>query len=151
MWTRFLTELVQIGSGILAGGLVMVAASDLPVFRALSPGAYIQVHQTKDRYIDRYMPHTAVVTVLAGLALAVLRTGTWARALVVAGVLLTVGVGVISETGNKPINRKVQSWDPAAPPPEVADVRRRWPRFHLWRTAAGTLALITFAAAAALE
>ena len=145
-----LTVVLLVSSGIFAGGLVMVAAAIVPTFRALPANTYVKVHQTLSRYVDRFMPLTALLTILVGLALTRLHTGA-TRALLVAGVLLTIAVAVISQFGNVPLNRKVRSWNPEAPPAETSHLRERWRRLHLLRTFAGVLALAAFAVAAVLH
>ena len=138
---------ILVTSGLFNGGLVLVAAAVVPTFRALPPGAYVQVHQLLDKYIERYMPALAGLTMLAALALMWRQPG--ARAALGAGVLLTASVSVISHFGNRPLNKIVQSWRPEDPPSGIAELQRRWSRLHLVRTAAGVLALIVFASLAA--
>jgi uncharacterized membrane protein len=148
--TAVLTVVLLASSGIFAGGLVMVAGAIVPTFRALPPTAYVQLHQTLSRYVDRFMPATALLTIVVGLALTWLNTGT-VRVLLAAGVLLNVAVAIISQFGNVPLNRKVRSWNPEAPPTGTSDLVKRWRRLHLLRTLAGVLALGVFAVAAVLR
>jgi len=148
--TAVLTVVLLASSGIFAGGLVMVAGAIVPTFRALPAGAYVQLHQTLSRYVDRFMPATALLTILLGLALMWLYKGA-VRGLLAAGVLLTIAVAVISQFGNVPLNRKVRSWHPEAPPADTGDLLKRWRSLHLLRTFAGVLALVVFAAAAVLR
>lgn len=146
--TEILTTLVLVTSGVLAGGLVLVAAALIPTFRALSPGSSIQLHQTIDRYINRYIaPDTALTVVLAGV-LIVLGDGTSTRLLLGTGALLCLAVTVISVTRNVPLNRTVRSWTTEAPASDVRTLQARWARSHLARTVAGVLALVAFASAA---
>ena len=148
--TAVLTVVLLASSGIFAGGLVMVAGAIVPTFRALPATAYVQLHQTLSRYVDRFMPATALLTIVVGLALTWLHTGT-VRALLAAGVLLNVAVAIISQFGNVPLNRKVRSWNPEAPPAGTSDLVKRWRLLHLLRTLAGVLALALFAVAAVLH
>jgi len=139
---------ILVTSGIFNGGLVLVAAAVVPTFRSLPAGAYVQVHQLLDRYIQRYMPALAGLTMLAALVPMWRQPGV--RTALAAGVLLTASVSVISHFGNRPLNKRVQSWRPEAPPPEVVGLQGRWSRLHLLRTIAGVLALAVFAAVATL-
>jgi len=145
-----LTMVLLASSGIFAGGLVMVAAAIVPTFRALPPRAYVQLHQTLSHYVDRFMPATVLLSIVVGLALSWLQTGA-VRALLLVGVLLAIAVAVISQFGNVPLNRKVRSWNPEAPPPETRDLVERWSRLHLLRTCAGVLAMGLFVVAAVLR
>jgi uncharacterized membrane protein len=147
--TTVLKVVLLVSSGIFAGGLVMVAGAIVPTFRALPPKAYVQMHQTLSRYVDRFMPATVLLAILVGFALTWLQTGV-VRALLIAGVLLSIAVAIISQFGNVPINRKVRSWNPEAPPPETKDMVERWRRLHLMRTCAGVLAMCVFVIAAVL-
>ncbi len=128
----------------------MVAAAIVPTFRALPPRAYVQLHQTLSHYVDRFMPATVLLSIVVGLALTWLETGA-VRALLLVGVFLAIAVAIISQFGNVPLNRKVRSWNPEAPPPETRDVVERWRRLHLLRTCAGVLAMGLFVVAAVLH
>ncbi len=153
MWNSTLTVVVLTSIGVFAGGLLMVAAAVVPAFRAASPPVYIRMHQLLDHYIDRYMPYTAFFTALCGVALVFLRTEAPARALVAAGVLLTLTVSVISQFGNVPLNKRVHAWRPEAPPPldELTGLLSQWRRLHLARVTAGMLALLSFASASVIH
>jgi uncharacterized membrane protein len=135
-------------SGILAGGLVLVAAALVPTFRALPATASVRLHQTIDAHINRYITPDTAFTILLGLILIVARDGRTPRLLLAAGVLLCIAVTVISVTQNVPLNRRIQEWSSDQPPPEFRAVHERWARSHLVRTIAGVLALTAFAAAA---
>jgi len=145
-----LTVVLLASTGIFAGGLVMVAAAIVPTFRALPPRAYVQLHQTLSHYVDRFMPATVLLSIVVGLALTWLETGA-VRAVLLVGVFLAIAVAIISQFGNVPLNRKVRSWNPEAPPPETRDVVERWRRLHLLRTCAGVLAMGLFVVAAVLH
>ncbi len=145
-----LTVVLLASTGIFAGGLVMVAAAIVPTFRELPPRAYVQLHQTLSHYVDRFMPATVLLSIVVGLALTWLQTGA-VRALLLVGVFLAIAVAVISQFGNVPLNRKVRSWNPEAPPPETRDLVERWRRLHLLRTCAGVLAMGFFVVAAVLR
>jgi hypothetical protein len=148
LMTTVLTIVVLITSGVLAGGLVLVAAALVPTFRALPAPASVELHQTIDRYINRYItPDTAVTIVLSGLLVA-LSDGASARVLVAGGGLLCVAVTVISVRSNVPINKAIGRWQLDDLPDDVRVVHRRWALSHLARTVAGVLALVSFAAAA---
>jgi len=153
MYSKILTLMVLASNAIFVGGLVMVAAAVVPAFRAVPAHVYIWMHQVLDRYIERYMPLTAGFTILTGLGLAFVHPGTWTRVLVGAGVLFTATVSAISQFGNVPLNKRVNSWRPEAPPPpgEISRLVARWRRLHLARTGSSILALLAFIGAALLR
>ena len=148
--TTVLKVVLLSSSGIFAGALVLVASAIVPIFRELPASAYVHVHQTLNRRADRFMPMIALLTILVGLALTWLHSES-VRAFLVIGVLLTLAVACISRFGNVPLNRKLSSWNPEAPPPEIKDFIERWHRLHLLRTIAGVLALGVFSLAVALQ
>jgi hypothetical protein len=108
------------------------------------------MHQLLDRHIERYMPLTAAFTILAGILLASLTPGSWARVLIIAGVSFTGVVSAISQFGNVPLNQRVHAWNPEAPPlpGERTRLLERWRRLHLVRTGSALLALLAFVGAA---
>jgi hypothetical protein len=142
-----LNVIALVTSGLLAGGLVEVAAGEVPAFRRIDHGAYIRLHQLIDIHVHRYMPKMSISAALSGAVLAILRTGPLTRGLLVFAVAMTISVGVISELGNVPINRLIHGWQPENPPAEVPLALRRWARLHLVRTVAGVMALLSFAVA----
>jgi hypothetical protein len=153
MWSAILMVVVLASSGIFLGGLIMVAAAVVPAFQSVPCGTYVVMHQILDRYIERYMPYTAALTVLTGLGLFFLSNGLWTHALVGAGVLLTGTVSAISQFGNVPLNKQVKTWSPEAlpRPAERTQLLALWRRLHLARVAAGGLALLAFTCAAVLR
>ncbi len=138
-------------SGILAGGMVEIAAAEVPTWRLLDLTAYVRVHQLVDHHIDRFMPKSAAVAGITGVLLLVLRAPPWERFFLLAGVVMTALVAVLSEVFNRPLNRLIAGWAPAAPPPEAAAVRALWARRHLLRTLPGVVALVCFGCATALR
>ena len=57
-----------------------------------------------------------------------------ALALSLAALILIIGNMAVTLAGNVPINKQVQSWEVAAPPPEWAALRDRWEKLHTMRT-----------------
>ena len=58
----------------------------------------------------------------------------WAFVLTLIALVLLIGDMTVTLAGNVPINKQVQSWNIAAPPPEWANLRDRWEKFHTIRT-----------------
>jgi len=130
----FLSVLVLGSSGILAGVLAAVALGIVPAFMGLTPQQYIPVHKLVGQYFDRVMPplvisSTIVDAILAGVVSSTLRAAFFAVA-----AFALVGVSLISQLGNVPINKVVKQTDPLLIDQHWADPRPRWARWHLART-----------------
>ncbi len=136
-----------LGSGVVAGVLFAVALSVLPALSAMPPDRYVYAHQLLGRRWDPTMPVIVLSTVALDVVLAVLATGA-ARALLVAGTVLLIGVSAVSHLANVPINRRVKAVaDPSALPADWTDPRPLWRRWHLLRTALAVLGLLVNAVA----
>ena len=66
----------------------------------------------------------------------------WFACLLVAGVIYALGIVLLTARVNLPLNAYTESWNPQALPTDWADVRERWNRANLWRTALSALALL---------
>jgi uncharacterized membrane protein len=130
------------GSAITMGVLLAVAISLVPVFLSLPAGDYVGVHKVAGRYFDRFMPPTVMATTVVDIVLAV-RSPLPALPLFVLAALFLIGVSLVSQFGNVPINRAVKALPAGDPPGSWPDPRGRWRAFHLWRTGFATAALIT--------
>ncbi len=133
-------------SGLVAGGLTLVALAVVPVFEQLPVADWTHLHAALDRYVDRFMPALTVTAVVAGTVAAILTPAASTRVLLAAAVLGDVAVAVVSQTLNLPLNRAVREWDRRATPATADAVRTRWVRFHRLRTAAGIAAAALFTA-----
>jgi uncharacterized membrane protein len=73
----------------------------------------------------------------------------WAWMLLAAAVLYTLGIIFLTREVNLPLNATTEAWNPAALPPDWAEVRERWNLANLWRSAisacAFALALLALA------
>lgn len=142
-----------LATGILAGGFVMVLTSLVPARRELPASTAVQLYQITNPRINRYVPQTAITAAASALVLLVWRRGTTSISTIftLLGFLCSIGVGVISVFGHGPINRTIASWSPSAVPAEFPQLRERWDRLHMLRTAVGVLALICSITAGATE
>jgi uncharacterized membrane protein len=147
MWERILAFAVLMGSGLLAGEILAVAVAVVPSEGKLPPLAYAQWHTTFSRHMDRFTPYLAMSTVVLGAALCFTSPPGPIRALFVVGTFAIVVVGVISQTGNVPLNRRLSLAGPDTPTAEIEKVRKRWRELHFGRTVAAILSLAAFAAA----
>lgn len=148
--TALMALVAVIASGVAAGGLLNVGIAQVPTFRALPPGSYLQTKQLLHTYTNNYLPWAVRISLPAGIALAVLRPDVLGRSLAIGGVVHLIVVAAISERFNQPMNRRIQSWSPDSPPPELDEVRARWAKFNLIRTINAAVALGLFAACAVL-
>lgn len=142
--------LAVVCSGLVAGGLTLVALAVVPVFEQLPVADWSGIHRALDRHVDRFMPALTILAIVTGAVAAFLAPGTTLRVVLVAGVAGDVVVAAVSQVLNLPLNREVRGWDPRAPPATAGDVRRRWVRFHRLRTAAGVAAMALFTVALAI-
>jgi uncharacterized membrane protein len=140
------TFIAVLFSGMVAGGLTLVAFAVVPVFEQLSVADWTRLHRALDRNVDRFMPALTVLAIVAGTVAVTQAATTESRLLLLAGVLCDVAVAVISQTLNRPLNRAVRAWDPEMPPAHAGAVRGRWVRFHRLRTWTGIAAAVLFTA-----
>src|SRR4051794_20402039 len=112
------------GSGLLAGVLFGVAVGVVPAFAAVSAEGYVSLHRVVGAGFDRVMPKlvfaTTVVDVIAGV-----RLGGPARALLLTAAALQIGVALVSQLGNVPINKSVRSLPAEGLPADWSDPRAR--------------------------
>jgi uncharacterized membrane protein len=133
-------------SGTVAGVLFGVARAVAPTMEQLPGSTYVRVHQLLDPHFDPFMPRVTKVTLAAAPVAAALARSPLRRALFGAGLLATAGVALVSETRNVPINRDVLTWQADHPPAEWEDVRRRWLRANVARTACAVTAFACYTA-----
>jgi uncharacterized membrane protein len=137
-------------TGVTAGVLFAVALSVVPAFLALPSDRYVQAHKLIGRYFDRVMPPTVVAATVIGVVLALSTVDPLVRGLFALGALLLLGVSVVSQFGNVPINRRVKALPGGAVPEDWADPRRRWRAWHGLRTAFALIALLVNGSAVVL-
>jgi hypothetical protein len=104
-----LSVLLLFCSGLTAGVLFAVALSVVPAFLAMPADRYVQAHKLIGRYFDRVMPPTVGIAALTGIVLALSTADGVARSLFLLGAALHLGVSVVSQFGNVPINRRVKA------------------------------------------
>jgi Domain of unknown function (DUF1772) len=130
--------------------LLAVALGVVPAFLALPPERYVEVHQLVGRHFDHVMPPTVIAATVTGLALAARTEIPVVRLLFAAAAVLHIGVSVVSQFGNVPINRRVKRLTPQDVPVNWDDPRRLWRAWHLLRTCLAGVALAMNACAAVL-
>lgn len=141
-------------AAIGAGGLLMVLMVIVPAKRAMDPRQSVLIHLAMlCRQPDRFMKPAGIIAGLSGLALLVLiRSYTpLAVALLVVGLVGTLGVVSCSHFFNVKTNALIESWTPETVPPNYPDVRNTWDRVHTIRTIAGLLAFVGYLTSALVQ
>ena len=109
--------------------------TEAPMRETRSGPLFTEVQQGRDRVAARIMPILENAAILSVAVSAVLvRTIPWTFVLTLLALVLLIGDMAVTLAGNVPINKQVQSWNVAAPPPDWANFRDRWERFHTIRT-----------------
>jgi hypothetical protein len=109
--------------------------TEAPMRETRSGPLFTEVQQGRDRVAARIMPvlGNASIVLVAACAFLV-RAVPVALALSLIGLVLIVGDMAVTLICNVPINKQVQSWSVAKPPPEWAELRDRWEKYHTIRT-----------------
>lgn len=109
--------------------------TEAPLRETQSGTIFTEVQKGRDRVAARIMPVLESAAILSVAACVVLvRSVPGALALSLIGLALIVGDMAVTLACNVPINKQVQSWNAAAPPPNWAELRDRWEKFHTIRT-----------------
>ncbi|MFI0812097.1 DUF1772 domain-containing protein [Streptomyces echinatus] len=137
--TRLLQALALFSTGLLSGAFGYGAANLVPTFNAVPIGMRLDFHAELMKMNGITMQATMAVSALSTLALAASVRG---RARVLAGVagFLAVSSFLITRFGNVPINGRIKQWAATAPPPDHAEILRRWELCNDARTATAGLA-----------
>jgi len=109
--------------------------TEAPLRETRSGPLFTEVQQGRDRVAARIMPILGNAAILSvAVCVVLVRAIPWAFVLTLIALVLLIGDMTVTLAGNVPINKQVQSWNIAAPPPEWANLRDRWERFHTIRT-----------------
>jgi len=121
-------------AGITTGGMVFVYATIAPVMADWTPEQAWQLHAAMLRHDpDRYIKPAGVLAFFSSIAVLFVDA---------AGVAGFLGVVVVSEGWNVPVNRRVADQTREMPAAEYEPLLRRWLRAHGWRTWSGVVALL---------
>ena len=134
-----MTELLQFTAVVLTALSMGVHfgtwLTEAPLRETRSGPLFTEVHQGRDRVAARIMPllgNAAILSVAGCVVLA--RAVPGAFELFLVALVLIIGDMAVTLVGNVPINKQVQSWNVAAPPPEWSALRDRWEMLHTVRT-----------------
>ncbi|HYS52270.1 MAG TPA: DUF1772 domain-containing protein [Thermoanaerobaculia bacterium] len=114
----------------------------------LTGPAYIEEHQNAIRALNVTMPILGAICIVLTIAHGWLaRSSPAAFYLLLAGAAFMIVAGLITRFANQPINARVITWTPSAPPPGWMEVRDAWWQWHVGRTFAGIAAFLCIVAA----
>ncbi|MFF3617889.1 anthrone oxygenase family protein [Streptomyces sp. NPDC002467] len=139
---RLLQGLALIATGLLAGAFGYGAANLVPTFGAVPLDVRLSFHAELMKMNGITMQAAMAVSTLGSLTLAVVTRG---RARLIAGAagLLTLASFLITRFGNVPINGRIKEWArTSAPPPDHAEILRRWELFNDLRTLTAVAAFV---------
>jgi hypothetical protein len=129
-----LSTIVMLGAGgVFTGGIIWYAWERVWIWRRLPVAEYAVDFRRSVRKADPAMP---ILLVVCGLAAGVFasQAGGTARALAVAAIGLLAVILVSSIILAEPINSQFRRRPEGVVPPDAERLRRRWRRFHLFRT-----------------
>jgi uncharacterized membrane protein len=125
-------------TGVLTGTTVVFQLSVVPIMRSWSDERSLGLHRDFAVVADPdvFVKPAGAISLLSAILALVLghHHDAVGVALTVAGIVAFVGVAIISEVINVPVNRWAAKWSGDAVPAEYPDRRDRWERGHLWRT-----------------
>ena len=130
-----LVLIVLLLAALATGGLVVNWIGLGRAMSRLSVSAYVEFHQHTNRTFNPYMPIVVIGALAGGVALAVMYgIHSIPGQLAAAGAVCYALVLIIAVSTDVRINHQIASWSIQNPPPEWAQTRARWIRFHVIRT-----------------
>lgn len=134
-------------TGLVTGGVMVMAAAYTPLLAGLSKENTVQIHRDMGRYIDRWQPRLAWVALGSGLIeLIVISLATpspWAIVFSVLGIAGIAGLILISITKSIPLAKKIIAWTPSAVKP-LEQLKTNWIHVHYLRSTCGMLGFLCF-------
>lgn len=125
-------------SGAIAGIYLSVIIHDFRI-KDLNGSAYVAMHQMRDKTYRVVMPLLGLTTLACLVVAMIVTLGHLSSSLfAIAGAFCAIDI-VIAVGHQVPLNKQVQAWNAATPPPQWLDVRDRWERGHRCRTLLGVL------------
>ncbi|MFL6140706.1 MAG: anthrone oxygenase family protein [Labedaea sp.] len=129
-------------SGLLAGVFFDVAIAMMPAFFAMRPGSYIEANNMIGEHYHPIMPIVVNIATISDLLLGILSDSAAHKALFFVAFASLVGVQLVSQFGNVPINKRMLAIDPENVPDDWGDPRRLWSNWHFLRTAFAGIAFV---------
>ncbi|MEP6644867.1 MAG: DUF1772 domain-containing protein [Acidobacteriaceae bacterium] len=132
-------------TGLVAGIFLGHRAGVSLAVPVLSPSSFVQLQQVIHKTFVRMMPVLIAGSVLGSALWAILLRSSWRTAefwLVSGAALAMVCILGMTRAVNLPINKRLMTWNAAAPPSSLSTEWAPWERVHSVRT---VLAIIAFA------
>jgi Domain of unknown function (DUF1772) len=150
--TRLAHAPALLSTGLLAGAFGYGAVNVATTFDAVPLDVRLTFHSTLMKMNGPVMQSLMAAAVVSTIALAALSRGDRRYVAGAAGAL-AVGSFLITRLGNVPINGQVKIWAVGTPPPDHAEILRRWDVFNISRTLCALLAfgLVVFLAVRAVK
>ena len=127
--------IVLLFAALATGGLIVNWIGLGRAMSRLSVSAYVEFHQHTNRTFDPYMPIVVIGALAGGVALTVMYgVHSISGQLSAVGAACNALVIIIGVPTCVRINHQIATWTIQNPPPEWAQVRARWIRFHVIRT-----------------
>ncbi|MFB6891410.1 anthrone oxygenase family protein [Kitasatospora sp. NPDC056327] len=139
MRIRLLRAVSLLSGGLLAGAFGYGAANLVPTFNAVPLDMRLDFHTALMTMNGITVQGTMAVAAVSAFALAHAERGR-SRALAGGAGLLVLASFLITRFGNVPINGRIRQWAATAPPPDHAEVLRRWELFNDLRTVTAAVA-----------
>ena len=137
--------IVLLFATLATGGLIVNWIGLGRAMSRLSVSAYVEFHQHTNSTFDPYMPIVVFGALAGGVVLAVIYgVHSIPGQLAAAGAVCYALVIIIALTTNVRINHQITSWSIQNPPPEWAQTRARWIRFHIIRTLVSVPAFVVY-------
>ncbi len=134
--------LMLLAGGLFAGGAATFVWSRVPIWRRMSPSAFVSDFEQTIRWTDKVQPALLAVAAVSAIAFAVIEDGA-ARvlaALAAAGFLIVLGASLAVLV---PLQRRIIA-TPLAQAADIEDMRTRWFTGNLGRS---VVAVASFALA----
>jgi uncharacterized membrane protein len=129
-------------SGLVAGVFFDVAIAMMPAFFAMRPGSYVEANNMIGEHYHPTMPIVVNVATISDLLLGIMSHSAARQVLFFTAFAFLVGVQLVSQFGNVPINKRMLAIDPENVPADWGDPRKLWSNWHFLRTAFACAAFV---------
>jgi uncharacterized membrane protein len=137
--------IVLLFAALATGGLLVNWIGLGRAMSRLSVSAYVEFHQHTNHTFNPYMPIVVYGALAGGIALAAMYgVHSIPGQLAAAGAICYALVIIIAVSTDVRINHQIASWSIQNPPPDWAQIRARWIRFHIIRTLFSLPAFATY-------
>jgi uncharacterized membrane protein len=129
-------------SGLVAGVFFDVAIAMMPAFFAMRPGSYVEANNMIGEHYHPVMPIIVNIATISDLLLGIMSDSPSRQVLFFVAFAALVGVQLVSQFGNVPINKRMLKIDPEDVPEDWGDPRKLWSNWHFLRTAFAAIAFV---------